>query len=203
MGAHEPPTDHPSGRDAAAGGSFINVRHDDPDGPERLAQYHADLRARVGDEVFERIQRSQALDENPRPLSGREKAVLREAVAPVLRDLEATGQTLPDIREEAHEDRGEDAVCAWIPHPGGGGGESISVELYCGEAYRLFYLAEQLQSWKNDELIDARRRPWPECPDHPGPCTLSPDVRDEVAVWCCPDSGRVIAAIGTLAQPQT
>lgn len=200
MGAHEPPADHPPSRHVALSESFIIIRHDDPDGPERLAQYHADLRARVGDEVFERIQRSQALWDNPRPLSDREKAVLREAVAPVLRDLEATGQTLPDIREEAHEDRGQDAVCAWIHHPASGGGEGISVELYCGPALRLYYLAEQLQRWKNDELIDAGRRPWPECPDHDGCFALSPDTRDDVAVWCCPQTGRVIAEIGRLGQ---
>jgi len=27
-----------------SGGSYINIRRDDPDGPERLAQYDADLR---------------------------------------------------------------------------------------------------------------------------------------------------------------
>lgn len=200
MGAHEPPADHPPGRHVPLSESFIIIRRDDPDGPERLAQYHADLRARVGDEVFERIQRSQELGDNPRPLSDREKAVLREAVAPVLRDLEATGQTLPDIREEAHEDRGQDAVCAWIHHPASGGGEGISVELYCGPALRLYHLAEQLQRWKNDELIDAGRRPWPECPDHDGCFALSPDTRDDVTVWCCPQTGRVIAEIGRLGQ---
>ncbi len=60
-------------------------------------------------------------------------------------------------------DRGEDAVCAWIGHPGGGG-EGISVELHGGLADRLSFLTGQLQSWKNDELIDAGRRPWPACP---------------------------------------
>jgi hypothetical protein len=197
VSAHEPPTDHPRGRRLATAGWFINIRRDDPDGPERLAQYHADLRARVGDEVFERMQRSQELGENPRPLSSREKAVLREAVAPVLRDLEATGQTRPDIREEAHEDGGPDVVCAWIRHPADGG-EGISVELSCGQALRLYFLAGQLQSWKNDELIDAGRRPWPACPDHDDCFALSPDTRDDVAVWCCPKTGRVIAEIGRL-----
>jgi hypothetical protein len=107
---------------------------------------------------------------------------------------------LPDIREEAHEDRGEDSVCAWI-HQAGGGGQGISVELYCDESARLYFLAEQLESWKNDELIDAGLHPWPECPDHSAPCALTPDERDKVAVWCCPQTGRVIAEIGSLEQP--
>jgi hypothetical protein len=28
---------------------------------------------------------------------------------------------------------------------------------------------------------------------------LLPDIRDEVAVWCCPQTGHVIAEIGMLA----
>ncbi len=201
MGGNEPSADHPRGRRLAAGGSFINIRRDDPDGPERLAQYDADLRARFGDEVIERIEQTQQLIDNPRPLSDPEKAVLRQALAPVLHDLAATGQTLPDIREEAHDDRGEDAVwtrCA--PGSTTGGGEGISVELHGGLADRLSFLTGQLQSWKNDELIDAGRRPWPACPDHDDCFALSPDTRDVVAVWCCHKTGRVIAEIGKLGQ---
>ncbi len=182
------------------GGGFFNVRRDDPDGPERLAQYHADLRARVGDEVFDRIQRSRALGDSPRPLTDAQKEVLRQAVAPVLRDLEATGQTLPDIREEVHEDCGEDAVCAWIHHPGGG--EGIRVWLNGSAAFQLYSLAEQLQSWKVDQLVDSGQGPWwPCCPQHPAGCRLEPDIDDEAAVWRCSRSGQVVAAIGSLRHP--
>ena len=74
---------------------------------------------------------------DPRPLTDEEKAVLREAVGPLLPDVDATRQTLPDIREEAHHDRGEDAVCAWIPEPGGRDGQGIEVRLYCSPAPAL------------------------------------------------------------------
>jgi hypothetical protein len=69
----------------------------------------ADLRARIGAEAVDRMRRSIVLHRQPRPLAGEQAAVRREAVAPVLRDLRATGETLPDIREESHHDRGEDA----------------------------------------------------------------------------------------------
>jgi hypothetical protein len=145
------------------------------------------------------MQRSRALWQSPRPLTDEEKAVLWEAVTPLLRDMEATGQTLPDIREEAHDDQGEDAVCAWIQEPDGRYGQGIAVWLNCSPAFQLYSLAEQMQSWAVDVQVDSGRRPWPDCPEHPGSHMLGPDIRDEVVVWCCPDSGHVIAAIGTLA----
>jgi hypothetical protein len=112
--------------------------------------------------------------------------------------MEATGQSPPDIWEKAHDNRGEDAVCAWIQDPGGSG-QGISVWLNCSPADQLCYLAEQMQSWAGDVQVDPGRRPWPSCPDHRGSHMLSPQTRDEVAVWCCPDSMDVIAGIGMLA----
>ena len=177
---------------------FFIVRHDDPRRAELEAEYAASLRARLGDEVYEWVERSWALQESPRPLAGDEVAVLRAAVAPLLRDLERTGRALPDIREEAHDDRGEDAVCAWIQEPDSGG-QGISVWLRYPPGEQLRELAEQLQDWAGD--VQLGREPWPDCPDHPGSHVLSPDSRDESAVWLCPQSKRVIAAIGTLGAP--
>jgi hypothetical protein len=185
--------------DPNSGGGFVNIRYDDPDRAELEAQYDARMRAKFGDEAVERMQRSRALSTSPRPLTDEEKAVLRRAVAPLLRDMQATGQSLPDIREEAHHDRGEDAVCAWIQEPGGRYGQGIEVSLYCPSADQLYYLAEQLQSWAEDVQVDPGRRPWPDCPDHPGSHMLMPDTRDEDAVWCCPQGGHVITKIGMLA----
>ena len=73
---------------------------------------------------------------SPRPLTGEERAVLREAIAPLLRDLEASRRALPQIREEAHEDYGENAVCAWI-QDNGRCGQGIRVWLFCSPAERL------------------------------------------------------------------
>src|SRR5215469_31988 len=169
---------------------FFIVRHDDPRRAELEAEYAASLRARLGDEVYEWVERSWALQESPRPLAGDEVALLR--------DLERTGRALPDIREEAHDDRGEDAVCSWIQEPDSGG-QGISVWLRYPPGEQLRELAEQLQDWAGD--VQLGREPWPDCPDHPGSHVLSPDSRDESAVWLCPQSKRVIAAIGTLGAP--
>lgn len=196
-----PPDDPLAGQDRNNGGFFVSRRPGDPVGAERQDRHEAAIRTMIGDDAFQAMKRSQALSHSPRPLSDPEKALLREAVAPVLRDLAATGQTLPDIREEAHEDRGRDGVCAWIVKPGNRG-QGITAWLNCDEPGQLCFLAEQLQSWKNDELVDARQRPWPDCPDHPGQCTLSPDIHDDVAIWRCPTDGHAIA-IGTLGQPTT
>ena len=35
----------------------------------------------------------------------RERAVLRQAVAPLLADLAASGLSVPDVREQAHDER--------------------------------------------------------------------------------------------------
>jgi len=185
------------------GGGFINIRPEDPDAETALRNYMADLRPRIGDEAFDRMQRSRELTRHPRPLTRAQTEVLWQALAPVLRDLEATSQTLPDIREEAHEDPGQDAVCAWIQGPGGTG-EGIRVWLNGSEAFQLYSLAEQLQSWKVDQLADSGQAPiWPRCPAHPHADRhrLEPGIRDEVAVWRCPAGGQTIAAVGSLRHP--
>jgi hypothetical protein len=196
------PSDHPNfhwdDSDPNNGGGFVNLRHDDPDRSEIETQFAVRLRAMVGEETFERIDRSRALGRNPRSLTDEETAVLWEAVAPLLRDMEATGQALPDIRAEAHEDRGEDVVCGWIQEPGGRYGQGITVLLFCSPGDQLCFLAEQLQDWAGDVQVDPQRHPWPDCPDHPGAHMLTPETRDEVAVWCCPQSGHAIARIGML-----
>lgn len=196
------PSDQPSATwdhaDPNNGGGFLSFRHDDPGRGELEAQYAARIRAQFGDEAFERMERSRMLARRPRPLTDEESAVLWAAVAPLLRDMEATGQARPDIRAEAHEDPGEDAVCAWIQEPGNRYGQGITVLLFCSPGDQLRVLAEQLQDWAGDVQVDPGRRPWPDCPDHPGSHILMPDTRYEIAVWCCPQDEHVIAGIGML-----
>jgi hypothetical protein len=156
----------------------------------------------MGEEAFEHWQRSRELLRHPRPLDDIERAVLRQAVTPLLADLAASGMSLPDIREEAHEERAAASVCAWIQGPGRTG-EGISVLLDSSPAGRVAQLAEQFQNWAADQLHDAGRSPeWPACPEHPGPPhRLEPEVRDGAAVWACLESGHVIWAIGALVMP--
>jgi hypothetical protein len=134
---------------------------------------------------------------NPQPLSARQTAILREAVAPLLRDMEATGQAVPNIRAEAHADRGTGIVCAWIRDPGGAG-HSISVLPPEPRGDQLCDLAEQLQDWARNVQVDPQQRPWPDCPAHPGAHRLEPEATGETAVWWCPQTTRVVAEIGAL-----
>ena len=112
----------------------------------------------MGEEAFERWQRDRELPRNPRPLTGVERAVLRQAAAPLLADLAASGMSLPDIREEAHEEREAPSVCGWIQRPGGTG-EGICVLLDSPAAEQVAQLAEQFQHWAADRLHDAGRPP--------------------------------------------
>jgi hypothetical protein len=177
------------------GGGFFNLRGDDPGAL-------AALREMLGAEGFERWQGSEELLEHPRPLTDMERSVLRGAVAPLLADLAASGMSLPDIREEAREERATASVCAWI-QGSGATGEGISVLLDRPPAEQVAQLAEQLQNWAADQLHDAGLPPeWPACPEHPSPPhRLEPEVRDRAAVWACLESGRVMWAIGALVMP--
>jgi hypothetical protein len=152
------------------------------------------------DAAQERMERSRALSLSPRSLSARQAAILWEAVAPLLRDMEATGQALPDIRAEAHADRGTGIVCAWIQSPGGTG-RGISVLPPEQRGDQIHDLAEQLQDWASDVQVDPQRPRWPDCPAHPGEHRLEPDAVGKTAVWYCPQTSRVIAEIGALGSP--
>jgi hypothetical protein len=184
-------------------GGFMTLRDGDPRNAELEAKWWARIRAQVGDEATERMQHSHGLSRNPRPLTDAEAAILWDAVAPLLRDMDATGQTRPDIRADAHEHRGADGLCGWIQEPDGRCGQGITVWLNCARADQLWYLAGQFQDWAGDGQYDPARRPWPECPDHPGTHPLEPEVLEQVAVWYCPRTLQVVADIGALASPRS
>jgi len=155
------------------------------------------VRQSLGEEHYQRMRRTMELMRNPRPLTEADAAVLRAAVAPLLRDLAATGMPLPDIRTEAHEDR-ECAVCGWIAMPGGFG-QGVWVLRDHSHAEQVAELAEQFQNWAADYLVEAGHSPdWPACPAHGGDRGLAAEVRDGAAVWVCREDGRVISPIGAL-----
>jgi hypothetical protein len=138
---------------------------------------------------------------SPRPLTPVEAAVLRQAAEPLLADLAASGLDVPDIRDEAHQER-EAAVCGWIQGPGRTG-EGIWVLLDSPPAEQVTALAEQVQNWAADQLHDAGRPPeWPQCPQHPSPPhRLDPQLRDGRASWVCWQTGQVIWPVGELVMP--
>jgi len=140
------------------------------------------------------------LRKHPRRLTPEERWLLRDTVAPVLDDLAATGMMLPDILEEAHEDRGVDAVYGWVLEPDGMG---CSIQILKGVslADQVAMLAEQIQELVADRLDDSGLSiQWPRCPEHPSDRRhrLVAEVREASAVWTCLESGNVICTIGSL-----
>jgi hypothetical protein len=69
----------------------FSLRLGDPEATAAMPDRMADLRAHIGDEAVHQVQRSMVLHRQPRPLTGEQAAMLREAVAPVLRDLSDRG----------------------------------------------------------------------------------------------------------------
>jgi hypothetical protein len=110
-----------SGESGSYHSEMIIIRNNDPDGEEKLRAFHERMRARIGDEAFEQHMRTKELMKHPRELTHYQKTRLRDALAPVMRDLEVSGQAPPLIREESREDLDDDAICAWIEGPDGTG----------------------------------------------------------------------------------
>jgi len=191
-----PPESHERHGQAFAYGAFF------VEGSPEEAAHFAALRERVGDDTVDRIQRRRELMRHPRPLADSEREVMRNAIAPLLRDMGVSGAIVPEVRYEAHADEGRDGsregVHAWITANGITG---MGVWIPTGEsplAEQVWWLADQLQEWEVEELCQAgRSATWPQCPEHPDSHPLQPDVEGEGnAVWRCPKSGQISCPIG-------
>jgi hypothetical protein len=163
------------------------------------------FRARLGDEVVDRLIRDRQLLLGLRRLSEEERAELDAVMDLVLADVRAGGVIVPEVRYEAWEER-PDQVYALIVPPGlspenrdaGGTGVWVARSGPAGE--RLAGLAGQVEEWEVEALAAAGRpATWPECPEHPASHPLEPWFESaERAVWRCPRSYRVVCTIGEL-----
>ena len=137
----------------------------------------------------------------PRPLTDSERSRLREAMAPVLRDIQASGAIPPIIHEETQDGAHDEwvGVMLW-GSDGTGMGVFIPAESIAAE--QVVRLAEQVQEWEIEELASVgRSATWPECPEHPNSHPLQPVADDRNrAVWQCPRSGQVISQVGALGR---
>jgi len=136
---------------------------------------------------------------------------LAACLAPVLRDLAAAGVPAPEIRDEPWY-LGPDALTAVAYSPDGSG---LGIRVLPGVPFadQVAVLADQFQGW----AVEVRRAAgmsglWPECPVHPNSHPLRTDVDTDTdngigagidtasgrAVWRCPESGRIVSAIGEL-----
>lgn len=136
-----------------------------------------------------------------RPLTESERTRLRETLAPVLRDIQASGAIRPIIREETRDSVTDDFVSVMVWHADRTG-MGVFVPAEDTAAQRVVRLAEQVQEWEIEELAAAgRSATWPECPDHPNSHPLQPVLSgQDTAVWRCPRSARVISQVGAFGQ---
>jgi hypothetical protein len=170
-------------------------------GSAEEAAYFAALRERFDEEMGDRVELTRTLRGRPRPLTDSERSRLRETIAPVLRDIQASGAILPTMREETQD--GVDgewiSVMLWSPD---GTGMGVFIPTEPTAADQVVRLAEQVQEWEIEELASAgRSATWPECPEHPNSHPLEPVAADRNrAAWRCPRSGHVISQVGALGK---
>lgn len=118
-------------------------------------------------------------------------SALSEALAPVLRDLENSGD------RQWSDVPGQMTAMLYGPD---GSGQGVSA--MAGEPLpdRIASVADQVQEWAVEALWHAGRpATWPECPEHPGSHPLAAQLRDHRAAWACPKTGILICLVGELA----
>ena len=81
-----------------------------------------------------------------------------------------------------------------------GFGTGVGVDVSLGRAQQLASVADQLQeAVVEDQWRRGESAVWPPCPGHPDSHLMQAVVALDQAVWTCPRTGRVVAAIGGLA----
>jgi hypothetical protein len=126
---------------------------------------------------------------------------LSEALAPVLRDLGNSGALVPDIRYKQWSDF-PGHVTAMLYGPDGSG-QGVSAMAAESLPQRIASVADQVQEWAVEALWSAGRpATWPECPEHPNSHPLTATVREDRAVWICPQTGHLVNGVGQLHTPE-
>jgi hypothetical protein len=123
---------------------------------------------------------------------------LAQAVAPLIRDIEATAGVPATIDEESWTPSSAQDPFAVLVLPDGGTG--FSVDPYAPLRERIWQVADVVQQ----AVIEARAEAglpsnWPRCPDHPTKHPLALNA-DPWPAWCCPwaDEGVIVAPVGSL-----
>lgn len=132
----------------------------------------------------------------PQGQAGKVHDVLRLSLAPVLRDVAASGVPMPDIRDKVWTRQSHIASAMMWSRTGGGTG--VQVDLTASEPDRVAHVADQVQEWVIEELWGHAPTNWPVCPGHPATHPLSAGTAGDVAAWVCPHDGTRVAAIGAL-----
>jgi hypothetical protein len=123
-------------------------------------------------------------------------AVLRESIAPVLRDLAHAALAAPRFGDDDWiGDRDYVSCMMWGAD---GSGSGLSVRRTDASAERVADAADQVQEWViEDQLRTSGRTNWPPCPSHPDNHPLQATVVESYAMWTCPADDSVVRPVGT------
>lgn len=122
--------------------------------------------------------------------------LMRQALVPVLRDLEAAVVAAPRI--EVNDWTGDadwPSVTLWSPT---GSGMGVQVPRQARLSERIASVADQVQEFVIEELWRQAATNWPPCPRHPTSHPMKAMAQDDAAVWACPVDDSFMALIGTL-----
>lgn len=123
--------------------------------------------------------------------------VLRESIAPVLRDLAEAGLTAPRFDDDDWVGDSDYVSCMMWSADGSGSG--LSLRRAAALAERVAHAADQVQEWViEDQLWETGRTNWPRCPTHPVNHPLQATVVGANAVWTCPVDRSMVRAVGAL-----
>lgn len=122
--------------------------------------------------------------------------VLRQALVPVLRDLESSGIATPRIEVDGWwSDPDLPTVMLWSPD---GSGMGVNVFPPTRMSERIASVADQIQELVIEELWRRGPTNWPRCPRHPSTHPMKALAQDDAAMWACPLDDTFVALIGAL-----
>jgi hypothetical protein len=125
---------------------------------------------------------------------------LSEALAPVLRDLDASGGPMPEVRGKQWA--GVPGQVTAMLHSPDGTAQGVSAMAAEPLPQRIASAADQIQEWAVEALWHVgRAATWPECPRHPDSHPLMAAVREGRAAWICPRTGDLVSDVGRLRAP--
>jgi len=125
-------------------------------------------------------------------------AVLDEVLAPILRDLTATGGPVARVDWHQWAEPSRDSAPLYGVD---GAGVGVAVTLEAQRQAQLVELADQVPEWAVEALWHQQRpATWPNCPRHPNSHPLTVRQVDERAAWVCGPDDVVIASVGALGR---
>jgi hypothetical protein len=126
-------------------------------------------------------------------------AALQEDWAFVLRDVRTERVIVPAVAAADWDDApGAECGTVWWPDGSGVGIRVHADDLLCD---RIVEVADMFQESEVEALwMAGRSATWPSCPQHPDTHPLQAEQRNGIAVWTCPTTSAIIAAIGSLTR---